>query len=193
MPLKFNPTTGKLDLVNTSSGGGIDPDTEATLLASSPTASGYVIATDTLRGLYYDADNTQWYIASIPLSTDNANPDAGAVEGADKQGYNKNIIIYKMLIDIFLGGNSHEVDGAIRLDWSQDPPVFQIYFNGQWNNYFVFDTSTGILKYDFQNDTYTAYSGNGSLVGANGIATTQQNKATAGANGTPIVINGNGV
>lgn len=176
--------------------GGIDPDTEATLLASSPSSSGYVIATDTKRGLYYDADNTQWYITVLPLEADNGKPDIGAVQNNNKAGYKPYMIQSKALVDVtlfntILKGGDKEIDGAIRLDWSQDPPVVQVYYNNQWNGLTVFSISEGSkLDYFDGNMTLNTYANNSNKIGANGISLTQQGQTCFGAVPAPLVIKG---
>lgn len=186
-----------IPLDNTGSGGGsITPDTEANLLASSPSSSGYVIATDTLRGLYYDADNTQWYITVLPLEADNGKPDIGAVQNNNKAGYKPYMIQSKALVDVtlfntILKGGDKEIDGAIRLDWSQDPPVVQVYYNNQWNGLTVFSISEGSkLDYFDGNMTLNTYANNSNKIGANGISLTQQGQTCFGAVPAPLVIKG---
>jgi len=186
-----------IPLDNTGSGGGsITPDTEANLLASSPSSSGYVIATDTKRGLYYDADNTQWYITVLPLEADNGKPDIGAVQNNNKAGYKPYMIQSKALVDVtlfntILKGGDKEIDGAIRLDWSQDPPVVQVYYNNQWNGLTVFSISEGSkLDYFDGNMTLNTYANNSNKIGANGISLTQQGQTCFGAVPAPLVIKG---
>lgn len=186
-----------IPLDNTGSGGGsITPDTEANLLASSPSSSGYVIATDALRGLYYDADNTQWYITVLPLEADNGKPDIGAVQNNNKAGYKPYMIQSKALVDVtlfntILKGGDKEIDGAIRLDWSQDPPVVQVYYNNQWNGLTVFSISEGSkLDYFDGNMTLNTYANNSNKIGANGISLTQQGQTCFGAVPAPLVIKG---
>ena len=186
-----------IPLDNTGSGGGsITPDTEANLLASSPSSSGYVIATDTKRGLYYDADNTQWYITVLPLEADNGKPDIGAVQNNNNAGYKPYMIQSKALVDVtlfntILKGGDKEIDGAIRLDWSQDPPVVQVYYNNQWNGLTVFSISEGSkLDYFDGNMTLNTYANNSNKIGANGISLTQQGQTCFGAVPAPLVIKG---
>lgn len=154
MSIKFNPLSGQFDLVDSSKGGVIDPDTEENLLSSTPDGSGYVIATDTLRGLYYNADNTQWYITSIPLSTDNANPDAGYTQDSDKRGYGLDYLDNKRATNFAMGLWSlpNPPEGAISIDGSTSPPTFYVYLNGQWNTLiynFVVDTDYGLTHIPF--------------------------------------------
>lgn len=167
-------------------------DTEANILGSTPDGSTVGITTDLTIPKIYWYNGSSWLEQSIGLSSVNANPDAGAFRDSDKRGYSENFIVNKMLVDTILGGNSLDIKGAIRLDNSQDPPVLQVYFNNQWNDYFVFDISSGVLRHNYLFATYDAYSGNSQRIGANGRPITQQYITTAGANGSVIVVNGGG-
>lgn len=136
MPLKFNPTTGKLDLVNTASGGSITPDTRANLLASSPTSSGFVTATDTKEGLYYDAENTQWYEVSLPLVTSDADPTPGSGQYNDKNGYGEWWIDGKRITNLVIGAYNKEnpPEGAVRIRHEVTPKKIEFFLQGVWQD-----------------------------------------------------------
>lgn len=189
MPLKFNPTTGKLDLVNTASGGSITPDTEANLLASSPSSSGYVIATDTLRGLYYDADNTQWYELSLPLFEYGI--DAGA-EQSDANGYYTDTISEKYLYHTVLKWSDREEEGSLRIDETQDPTVLQIYLRGRWNtiDYGLSMNSTPELVHTPYEHEIDVRSGNSNKLSLSGLPVIQEYQTSAGAYQPPVILRG---
>lgn len=191
MPLKFNPTTGKLDLVNTANGGGIDPDTEENLLSSTPDGSGYVIATDTLRGLYYDADNTQWYVASPKLSTQPNAMDAGAYQ-SDPQGYYLDAINEKYIYNSVLRGSDREEEGSIRIDTSVSPTEFQIYLRSRWNviGYDIALNSDNELIHTPYNWEIDIRSGNSTELSLSGYPVIQEYKTSAGAYQPPVIISG---
>ena len=171
-------------------------DTKENILALTPSSPQTALATDTGEFFVYDADNTQWYITVLPLEADNGKPDIGAVQNNNKAGYKPYMIQSKALVDVtlfntILKGGDKEIDGAIRLDWSQDPPVVQVYYNNQWNGLTVFSISEGSkLDYFDGNMTLNTYANNSNKIGANGISLTQQGQTCFGAVPAPLVIKG---
>lgn len=171
---------------------GIDPDTEENLLSSTPDGSGYVIATDTLRGLYYNADNTQWYITSIPLSTELANPDAGYTQDSDKRGYGDDYIYGKRLYAASLGDYTDiPVPGAIKVTHTSSPPLYQIFLRGKWNTLFYDLTmERGEFEHVPANYPIDVRSGNSNTTGLNGQPIIREYKVDAGAYPRPVIIDG---
>lgn len=171
---------------------GIDPDTEENLLSSTPDGSGYVIATDTLRGLYYNADNTQWYITSIPLSTELANPDAGYTQDSDKRGYGDDYIYGKRLYAASLGDYTDKpVPGAIKVTHTTNPPLYQIYLRGRWNTLFYDLTmERGDFEHVPINYPIDVRSGNSNMTGLNGQPIIREYKVDAGAYPREVIIDG---
>ena len=168
-------------------------DTKANILATTPNKPKTAFASDTSEFFVYDGSN--WQVASIALSTEDANPDAGAVINNDKQGYGEYIIQHKALYDAalydtVLGANSNGRDGAIGVDWSTSPPVLQLYYDGQWNDFRVFTVDGAALYYSVGTKDINTYGGNGDVLGANGLSVTQQGVTCAGACPAPILIKG---
>lgn len=169
---------------------GIDPDTEENLLSSTPDGSGYVIATDTLRGLYYNADNTQWYITSIPLSTELANPDAGYTQDSDKRGYGDDYIYGKKLYATGIGDfTDTPYEGAIKVDQDFTPAKYQIYLRGKWNTLF-YDLTMENGDFEHVPQTYSidVRSGNSNTTGLNGQPIIREYKVDAGAYPREVII-----
>ena len=173
---------------------GIDPDTEENLLSSTPDGSGYVIATDTLRGLYYNADNTQWYITSIPLAEEDSNPDSGSENGNnDKKGYGADYIDNKKATDFGIGAfNGTPYNGAMRVRSDVYPSKAEFYIDDQWQDIPIDIT--------FADDNYThlpngykvdVRSGNSSgKVGLNGIPNVREYKVDSGSTPRHVIIDG---
>lgn len=171
---------------------GIDPDTEENLLSSTPDGSGYVIATDTLRGLYYNADNTQWYITSIPLSTELANPDAGYTQDSNKRGYGDDYIYGKKLYATGIGDfTDTPYEGAIKVDQDFTPAKYQIYLRGKWNTLF-YDLTMENGDFEHVPQTYSidVRSGNSNTTGLNGQPIIREYKVDAGAYPREVIIDG---
>ena len=175
-------------------GGSITPNTEENLLGSSPSSSGYVIATDTLRGLYYNADNTQWYITSIPLAEEDSNPDSGSENGNnDKKGYGADYIDNKKATDFGIGAfNGTPYNGAMRVRSDVYPSKAEFYIDDQWQDIPIDIT--------FADDNYThlpngykvdVRSGNSSgKVGLNGIPNVREYKVDSGSTPRHVIIDG---
>lgn len=178
--------------IETNGGGGITPDTEENLLSSTPDGSGYVIATDTLRGLYYNADNTQWYITSIPLSTELANPDAGYTQDSDKRGYGDDYIYGKKMYATGIGDfTDTPYEGAIKVDQDFTPAKYQIYLRGKWNTLF-YDLTMENGDFEHVPQTYSidVRSGNSNTTGLNGQPIIREYKVDAGAYPREVIIDG---
>lgn len=204
IPAQFNPVAGtnvtlsgtypNITFNASSGGGGITPDTEENLLSSTPDGSGYVIATDTLRGLYYDAENTQWYITSIPLAEEDSNPDSGSENGnSDKQGYGEDYIDNKKATDFGIGAfNGTPYNGAMRVRSEIYPSKAEFYIDDQWQDI--------PLDIAFADDNYThlpngykvdVRSGNSSgKIGLNGIPNVREYKVDSGSTPRHVIIDG---
>ena len=194
MGVAFDPKTGNISITTGGGGSSITPDTEANLLASSPGSSGYVIATDTKRGLYYDADNTQWYITSIPLAEEDSNPDSGSENGnTDKQGYGEDYIDNKKATDFGIGAfNGTPYNGAMRVRSDVFPSKAAYYIDGAWQDV--------PLDIAFANANYThlptgykidVRSGNSSgKVGLNGIPNVREYQVDSGSTPRHVIIDG---
>lgn len=134
--IKFNPFTGKLDIAG---GGGITftSDTKANILATTPTAGTYAISTDTEELFFYDGTN--WKVEPLKVDAVTASPDMGYYYYNSLQGYYADNITDKTLNNIVLKDSVRTEDGGIRIDFSQSPIVFQVYYNNQWNDLVPFD------------------------------------------------------
>lgn len=190
MPLKFNPTTGKLDLVNSASGG-IDPDTKANILALTPSSPQTALATDT--GEFFVWDGSSWNIASLELSNQPNAIDAGAYQ-SDVLGYYYDALSNKFIYNCVLRGSDRQLEGSIRINTEVSPTTFEIYLRGQWNTIiynYVIDSTTNyeLVHTPFQREI-DVRSGNSNDISLSGYPVIQEYQTSAGAYQPPVVISG---
>lgn len=169
MGLKFNPLTTKLDLAGGASISQVN--TEAVILASTPTAGNIAYGTDTQ--FFYVADGTNWRRASLKFYTDSANPDMGYLQNNSKDGYYATFITDKYLYNVILQGyNGTPVNGAIRINTSATPDTLEIYMRDTGWYTIIYDLSMSLgyfVHYPFlATQAVKVWSGMSSEVGLNG-------------------------
>lgn len=160
-------------------------DTKDNILALTPTSPQTAFASDTSELFIYDGSN--WQVASISLSVESVNPDAGFTQLNDKKGYGSNYITDKALYNMVLGNSARTDNYGIRIDTSLQTPLLQIYYNNKWNDLYSFDyTTNNELEYSNNNSTFDTWSGDSNTLGLNDLPITQQYKTCAGAYPAPI-------
>lgn len=112
-------------------------DTRENILALSPAEPQMAYATDTEELFFYDGTN--WNVEPLKVDAVTASPDMGYHNYNSLQGYYADNITDKTLNNIVLKDSVRTEDGGIRIDFSQSPIVFQVYYNNQWNDLVPFD------------------------------------------------------
>lgn len=146
-------------------------DTEATILASTPTEKSIAWATDTERFLM--ADGSNWYVSSAYLDLQLEAPDMGPESESNRAGYGREYITDKDIVNCAIGyGSATPKEGSFR----QDPVNhwLQIYQDGAWQTIVAnleMRESAGVLQHKpVGYDAWiNVYSGNSVLVGLNGV------------------------
>ncbi len=186
---KINPFTGKFDWSLPL------PvfDTQANILALTPSRGQMAIATDTLYP--FIGDGTNWHQGEFPIQIKPATPDMGyPYTDYGLNGYAPNGFSAKRASQFSIGGNDTTTDGAVRTING----TFQVYLNGTWNDIvmnFRFREDSG-YGYSFEHmpigftEWIEVMSGNSVDVGLNGLPLIQNYMSDMGAYPTPIIIDG---
>lgn len=164
-------------------------DTKANILALTPTAGLVAYATDVER--LYIADGTNWIEQPIGGEPRGANPDMGYEQDSDLSGYGKDYVTDKRLVNIVLGGNTREENGALRVDSTQDPDTYEIYLRGIWQT-LLYDLTYehGDFRHTPLTEEIHVYSGNSVKVGLNGRPIIMQYSADMGAYPSALTLTG---
>lgn len=186
--INFNPLSGKFDFTEAPTIVAII-DAKQNILTSTPTAPQMALATDTEELFLWDGSH--WFIASLPLSEESANPDIGYFDDSDKLGYTAQYLTDKDFYNVTLKGNVRPENGAIRVDTSQTPNRFQVYLRGKWNTYYDdFTTVYGDLRHIPLDEQIYVWRGDSVLKGLNGRSIIQEYQVSMGAFPPPKVISG---
>lgn len=167
--------------------------TEATILALTPTSGLTAYGTDTQ--FFYVADGTNWRRASLKFYTDSQNADAGFMQNNSKDGYYATFITDKYLYNVVLQGYSGTpVNGAIRIDTTDNPDTLEIYMRDTGWFTIIYDLSMTLgyfVHYPFSaTQAVKVWSGMSSEVGLNGRPMINEYTASAGAYPAPKVLYG---
>lgn len=192
--LAYSTANMQYEPAGTAAGAGAIVDTKQAILNTSPPGVLIGFAYDTNEFLLYDTNRSEWYEASIPFFEQLATPTPGARGSGDGNGYYRDVVAYKRLSNIHIGGNNENIEGGLRLA----AQGFQGYFDGQWNDFvinFIFreDENDG---YELEhipvgfNEYIEISSGNSNWKGLNGLPLVQQYTSTPGANPLPLTIDG---
>lgn len=165
-------------------------DTKADILATTPATGTYAISTDTDELFFYDGTN--WKVHPIKVSTELENPDAGYTQDSDKRGYGDDYIYGKKMYATGIGDfTDTPFEGAIKVDQSVDPPLYQIHLRGRWNTLF-YDLTMENGDFEHVPQTYSidVRSGNSNTTGLNGQPIIREYKVDAGAYPREVIIDG---
>ena len=171
--LKFNPFTGKLDIVNSTV---ITVDTKANILASTATSGKLAFSSDTLE--FFSADGTTWRKMPFVFVADSANPDMGFDQTSSRIGYGTWYITDKTLNNVVVGHNGTAGEGGIRID--PTTANFQVYQSGGWQ--------TLVANFIFREDSTFGYTLEHAPTGFTNYieVMTGQTLSNLGMNGLPL-------
>ena len=187
----------KLDTIETNATADQDltlEDTQANILASTPTVDVIARATDTEEVFLWDASKTQWYQFSNYFDERGTSPDIGLLQDSNRRGYGGDYVVDKTLNNVRFGGTSQELEGAPRVNAG----VFQIYLNGTWQdivtNFRFREDPTGGYELEHKPIGFTKWievrSGNSNDLDPNGRPLIQSYKTSMGAYQVPTIMNG---
>lgn len=196
MAYKFNPFTGKLDVVAntaleisiTDTGEyytGTDVETALQEIGTGAILdSRYInITGNTMTGDFHlDGDFTNY---------NSALPDMGLIQTSDKRGYGTDYITDKQLSNVLIGGNARTENGGIRIDVTQDPDTLEIYLRSAWQS-IIYDLTTeyGDFRHTPLSEQIYVWRGDSVSVGLNGRSIIQEYGADMGAYPTPEKLYG---
>ena len=168
-------------------------DTEAVILAATPTAGLIAYGTDTQ--FFYVADGTNWQRASLKFYTDSANPDMGYLQNNSKDGYYATFITDKYLYNCVLQGyNGTAVNGAIRINTSASPDTLEIYMRDTGWYTIIYDLSMTLgyfVHYPFSaTQAVKVWNGMSVEVGLNGRPMVNEYAVSMGPYPPPRVLYG---
>lgn len=166
-------------------------NTEAVILASTPTSGLIAYGTDTQ--FFYVADGTDWRRASLKFYTDSANPDRGYEQNNSKDGYDEDFITNKGLFNTYLGTNASTAEGGWWVDATTTPKGVKMYLNSRTNTIMIdFTTATGKLIHTpfATTQTIKVWNGMSDEIGINGRPIVNEYMISRGACPPPRVICG---
>lgn len=170
-------------------------DTEANIVASTPTINLVKISTDTKR--IFVGNGTNWLVGSGYFATDLGVPDIGAIQSSNRSGYGQEYISDKRISNSSIGSNAETVDGGVRFNETglEGEPSLQTYYGSAWNNIvagFNFKEVDAVLEHTPIGYVLriAVFSGNSDLLGLNGLPIVQGYKVSMGAYPVPAQING---
>lgn len=183
MSFKFNPLSGQLDYYQAAPDAfSITYDTEANIIASTPTASLVAVSTDTKR--IFVGNGTNWLVGSGYFATDAGVTDVGFQRSSNRSGYGQEYVSDKLLANCYVGSNNDARSGAIKVDLSTN--LMYVYLSSSWqpivSNLTLYET-TGVLRHNPIGYTthINAHSGNSTEVGLNGVPLVQGYVVSIGA------------
>jgi len=198
MGFKFNPLTGKLDLVSPSGGSSLLVDTIINIFNSTPEEGQLAFSTDTEK--YYLYEDSKWKESDAISSERIGAIDMGAIQGSSLSGYGKDYVSSKIISNCSLGSNSEAKKGAIRTVFanSLQRDLFQIYLQENWQTILTgvniqTDKNEAIVDIEFTDFApwvLSLITGNSDSKDSNRVATIQNMKIDMGAYSAPLTIDG---
>lgn len=199
MPFKFNPLTGKLDLVDSQDqSSSILMDTRENIISSTPDNGTQAFAIDTQQ--FYIYQDSQWLELDTLVNPRNGSADMGVVQDSSLTGYGEDYVTDKRINNCSLGSNADEKEGAIRKVFadSLNRNLFQFYASGQWQTVLTGvniqtdrDESTPDIEFtDFVPYFLSLITGNSDAKDFNGESIIKEMKMDMGAFSTPLTIDG---
>jgi hypothetical protein len=111
-------------------------DSEANIIASTPTSNSIKTSTDTNQEtlFVYNAATGYWWELSAYLSRNLSTPDMGFNQDSNRIGYGRDYIAAKTLSQCSIGGNDFPSEGGLRkfYDTTLARNIFQAYLNSAW-------------------------------------------------------------
>jgi hypothetical protein len=161
-------------------------DTQANILASTPTLKALAWATDLEQ--FYIADGTNWWVLSAYFAKDLQAPDIGFTQNSNRAGYQQNYITDKQLANIIMGYSVRTDAGGLRYNPTGNvgAPTLQAYYNSVWNNItagIALRELVGVMQHFPVSGTYwvNVWSGDSNDIGLNGRPMVQKYKISMGA------------
>lgn len=179
----------KIDLADLLSN--VVVDTEANILASTEDAGVIGYGTDT-EYIYISKGAGEWLKGAFRLQDESANPNMGIEQESNRIGYGRTYVTDKTLHNIRVLGNVLNEVGALRVDTTQSPVLFQLYAEGGYND-ILFDIdfrTASELEHTPLSKTIDVWSGNSNDRGLNTRPIITQYKVSMGAYPPALVING---
>ena len=171
-------------------GDGFIIDNAATILQSTPTENSVAYAYDTKKT--YIWNGTNWAQTSLTYYETSAAPDIGYIQMSDKNGYTREFIDDKKIVNASVGAfDAPPYEGAIRYDQSKTPPQLAIYARGSWQDIFYdFTMKNARLQHTPKKFIIDVASGNSENKGLTGQPHIRGYKMDIGAYPSAVVIDG---
>lgn len=171
-------------------------DTRANILAADAATVRLAVSTETVGD--YDghevflANGSAWLLLPFLLYPEPEATNMGIEQSSPRIGYGEHYISDKALSNVWLGGNSLEIAGALR----HTEDGFEGHHDGAYRTFvvgFVFqEGEDGQLQMqpNGSTDWFDVFTGNSVRLGANGLPLTQQHNTHMGAYPAPQIMHG---
>ena len=171
-------------------GAGLIVDNAVTILQSTPTENSVAYAYDTKK--MYIWNDATWAETSLTYYETSAAPDIGYIQMSDKNGYTREFIDDKKIVNASVGAfDAPPYEGAIRYDQSKTPPQLAIYARGSWQDIFYdFTMKNARLQHTPKKFIIDVASGNSENKGLTGQPHIRGYKMDIGAYPSAVVIDG---